>query len=157
MDCRQLKEIIIVPTLTALAMYSPSAVNLLLGTCAQESQLGHYLVQQGIAFKGGIGIFQMQVPTYNNIWDKQIAINAPIRARIKLLLGYENRPPAERMATDLVLATIMARLLYYGISLPLPAADDIKGLAAFYKRWFNTYSGKATEQEFIENYQKYVL
>lgn len=156
MDCGQLKEIVIVPALTALNLYSPSAVNLLLGTAAQETQLGHYIVQQGIGFKGGISIYQIEKLAYNQIWDKQINTNIALKSRMKLLLGYDSRPPAERMASDLLLATVMCRLYYYAVPKELPAFDDVPAMATFYKKYFNTLLGKATEQEFIDNYKRYV-
>lgn len=156
MDCRQLKETVIVPTLVALGMFSPSAISLLLGTCAQESQMGHYLVQQDIGFKGGIGIYQIERSTYNSIWDRQIKNNVSLKAKIRLLLQYENIPPAERMASDLLLATVMCRLYYYAVPWGLPAVDDIPGMAAFWKKYYNTLEGGGTEQEFIANYKRYV-
>ena len=154
MDCRQLKEFVIVPALTALGMFNPNAVNLLLGTAAQESNLGHYIVQQGIGFKGGIGIYQMEALTYNNIWDRQIENNIALKAKIRLLLGYAGRPEVNRMATDLLLATVMCRLYYYAVPKPLP--QDLPSMAAFWKLHYNTVLGAGTEEEFIENYNKYI-
>lgn len=156
MNVRQLRDVIVVPVLTALGMFSPNAVNLLLGTAAQESQLGHFIVQQGIGFNGGIGIYQMQKAAYNNIWDRQISNNIALKMRIRLLLGYDIRPVAERMASDLLLATAMARLYYHQITMSLPEHNDIPGLAAYWKKWYNTVLGKGTEQEFVDNYAKYI-
>lgn len=155
-NCEQLRDVIIRPTLQALGLDSPAATNLLLGTCAQETLLGKYLVQVGIGFKGGIGIYQMQKASYQMIWERMVAGNRPMQARMKLLLNYAGMPPAERLASDLVLATAMTRLYYYAINAPLPAADDIPGLAAYWKKWYNTASGKGTEQQFVQNYEAYV-
>lgn len=156
MNARQLKEVVIVPALMALGLESPSAVNLLLGTCAQESAMGHYLIQQNIGFKGGIGIYQMQKLSYDDIWNRKINDNVALKARIRLMLGYEGKPPAERMATDLKLATVMARLFYAVIPDPLPAADDIRGMAAYWKKYYNTSFGRGTIDEFVTNYAKYI-
>lgn len=156
MNARQLKEVVIVPSLIALGLESPAAVNLMLGTCAQESAMGQYLVQQNIGFKGGIGIYQMQRLTYDDIWNRKIEDNVAIKARIRLMLGYDGKPPADRMASDLKLATVMTRLFYAAISDPLPDQDDIRGLGAYWKKFYNSAMGKGTIDEFVTNYRKYV-
>jgi hypothetical protein len=157
MDCQQLQDVIVKPTLIALGLWSPSAVNLLLGTAAQESQMGKYLVQQKIGFRGGIGIYQMQAPAFMSTWDKMVTPNPVMRNRLKLLLGYEGRPVADRMASDLLLATAMCRLYYAAINTALPQADDINGLAHYWKIYYNSEVGKGTTQQFVENYRNYVL
>lgn len=153
MDARQLKEIIISPVLTALGMNSPSAVNLLLGTAAQETKMGKYIKQ----IKGpALGIYQMEPLTYRYLWDVRIEKSVPMRAKIKLMLGYSTRPPAERMASDLMLATLMSRLHYYYVPESLPDKDDIMGLATYWKTHYNTRLGDGTIQEFIDAYYRYV-
>jgi hypothetical protein len=137
-------------------MNSLGAVNLLLGTAAQETNMGEFLLQRSIGIRGGIGLYQMQQSAYDQLWDNVISKNVALRAKLRLMLGYEGRPMASRMASDLFLATAMARLYYYVIKVPLPDSNDIEGMASFYKKWWNTPSGKATEEQFIENYKRYV-
>lgn len=156
MNVRQVRDIIIVPALTALGLNSPSAVNLMLGTCAQESGLGQFIAQNGIGLKGGIGIYQMEKPTYLDLWNNHIVNSSSLKAKIRLLLGYEVMPPAERMATDLALATVMTRLYYFYIPQSLPNKDDIMGLAAYWKDYYNTKLGKGTKEEFADAYYRLV-
>ena len=156
-DVTQLRDVIVKPTLIALGLWSPGATQLLLGTAAQETQLGKYLIQQKIGFRGGIGIFQMQSPAFMSTWDKMVTPNLVMRNRLKLLLGYESRPVADRMASDLLLATAMCRLYYAAITTALPQADDVTGMANYYKTYYNTAIGKSTTQEFVRNYEIYVL
>lgn len=156
MHAKQLRDVIIIPSLMAIGQYSSAAVNLLLGTCAQESNMGKYLVQQGIGIRGGIGIYQMQKMTYEDIWTRQVMTSVGMKAKLRLLLGYEGMPQAERMASDLLLATAMARLFYYSVKEPLPKFDDIDGMAHYYKAHYNTHLGKATEEQFKLNYIQYV-
>ncbi len=157
MNARQVRDLIISPCLIALGLYSPSAVQLLIGTCSQESQMGKYIAQQGIGLKGGIGIYQMQKNAFDDIWQRVILPNVALRAKLRLFLGYEGKPSAERMVSDIALSTAMARLYYYAIPSALPDANDIPALAAFWKKFYNTPSGGGTEQEFIDNYKKYVI
>ena len=64
---------------------------------------------------------------------------------------------SEQMVWNLAYATAMARVKYYRDSEPLPDASDIPALAAYWKRVFNTPLGKGTEEEFINNYNRFVL
>lgn len=50
---------------------------------------------------------------------------------------------------------VMARLHYRRCKEPIPAKDDINGLAQLYKKRYNTELGKATVEEAIKNYNKY--
>jgi len=124
-----------------------AAINLLLGTAAQESHFGTYLRQIGSG--PALGVFQMEPSTF--IWLRD---------------HYARRPPfnmsnlgervAEELEWDLRLATIMARLRYWIIPKPLPDANDIQALAQYWKNYYNTRFGRGTIEEFIENYRKFV-
>ncbi len=154
MDADQLRDYIIQPTLSAIGLNSPAAVNLLLGTAAQESRLGRYLLQTNtMPYKGGIGIYQMEKRTYDDIWQRKVANSSILTARIKLYLGCSGKPPAERMVSDLALATIMARLYYSTIIEPLPLPNDVEKLAYYWKNYYNTKLGKGDPMEFIKNYR----
>jgi len=75
---------------------------------------------------------------------------------------YETRFPEianrhiEEMEWDLRLATIGCRLRYLKVKEPLPAQDDIHGMARYWKRWYNTSAGRGTVDEFIEKYHEFV-
>lgn len=125
------------------ALCSDSAVNLLLGTAAQESKFGTYLRQ----IKGpALGAYQMEPATFDWLQRK-------FEGRYKWLVGCL----ASEMEHDLLLATIMCRLRYKVVPEPLPIdPNDIPSLAHYYKIHYNTPAGKATEEQFIENYHLYV-
>ncbi len=121
---------------------SPGAVELLLGTAAQESRFGTYLRQLG----GGpaIGPFQMEPATYT--WMRDVYGEK---------YGFSGRP-AEDMEWDLRLAILLARLRYRVVKTPLPGADDIQGQAAYWKQWYNTPKGAGTVAEYTANYYLFV-
>lgn len=133
--------------------YSESAVNLLLGTCAQESHCGTWIKQiNGPA----LGIYQMESPTY---WD----LNLYLKTRQSNLLerglaqcGLTETPPASALVYNLRFATFMARAHYFRRPEPLPAPDDIEGLGQYWKKFYNTEKGKGTVDEFVENYHKFI-
>jgi len=141
-DCGQFRRLVhdILRLYPELA--SPAAENLLLGTAAQESVFGTYLYQiNGPA----LGVFQMEPGTYQWICNKY-------SGKYQYLFG---RPPWE-LPWNLKLAILTARLRYRVVADPLPEADDIDGLAAYWKQNYNSPAGKGTIEQFIANYRKYV-
>lgn len=148
-DAKQLKLFVIVPVLAQLGLYSDSAVNLLLGTCAQESQLGTYLKQiNGPA----LGIYQIEPNTHDDIWDNYLKYRGDLGGKI---LAIDSRD-TNNLITNLAYATAIARIIYLRAPDNIPAANDIAGLARFYKKYYNTPLGAATEEQFIDNYKRYV-
>lgn len=152
-DLMQFRDEIVKPSLIAIGLYGDNAVNLLLGTCAQESQFGRFLFQKG---GPAVGCYQMEPKTYNYLWDTYIEPNVAMKAKIRLFLGYTIKPDPKRMASDLFLATILARLHYFAIKTAIPEKDNLQALAEYYKKYYNTYQGKATVEQFMENYHRYV-
>ncbi|MGA2735246.1 MAG: hypothetical protein ABSG35_21950 [Syntrophobacteraceae bacterium] len=49
----------------------------------------------------------------------------------------------------------MARVSYLRIAAALSEAQDVYGLAAYCKKYYNTSKGAGVEEEFVENYEKY--
>jgi len=131
---------------------SESAVQLLLGTAAQESKFGTALRQYGKcadpmnpSYGPAIGIFQMEPETFYWLREKYCGKYPDLANRM-----------ADDMEWDLRLAIIMARLRYRVVKPPLPAADDIEGMALYYKLFYNSFKGKATPEDFVKNYKKFV-
>lgn len=148
----QLRDLIIIPTLHRFKMYSESAVNLLLGTCAQESGMGRYIKQVG----GGpaLGIWQMEPVTHDDLWVNYIEYRETLEGALADN-GIENN--VDRLVYDLRYACIMARLHYRRVKEPLPDAHNQVGLAEYWKRHYNTIHGAGTLDEFMHNYGRYVL
>ena len=131
--------------------YSYAAEELLMGTCAQESHMGEYLVQlnQGPAK----GIFQMEPATENDIHCNYLAYRDRLSEKVFYCShGYGDNP----LAGNLYYAAVMARVHYYRQPGALPDAYNIDQLANYWKLYYNTPEGKGTEQEFIENYERFV-
>lgn len=148
MDNKQLRELIIKPALVSIDMYSLDAENLIAGTIAQESQMGHYIQQMG----GGpaLGICQMEPATYQDIWTNYIRYRRTLED--KIYLDYPS-PTASIMIHDLKFAVIMCRLHYRRVAAPLPTT--LEGYAKYWKVHYNTIQGKGATQEFIDNYLRY--
>lgn len=162
MDATQLRKLVIRPALMSQELWSESAETLLLGTVAQESGMGQFLHQ----IKGpALGIYQMEPRTHKDIWVNYLAFHSSTRQRVTSLITPSSRlhteeigywSSASALMWNLNYATVMARLHYYRVSAPLPQADDIEGMAHYWKRYYNTRRGAGTREEFVKNYRRFV-
>ena len=149
-DKNQFRELI-EDVLREADLYSESAVELLMLTCAVESNFGTYIEQiTGPA----LGVFQMEPNTHNDIWDNYL--------KYKTELAYSvDRQSIDCLSaglrTNLAYAIIMARVHYLRVPVPLPEADDVEGLADYWKRYYNTRLGKGTREKAITKYKEYCV
>lgn len=152
MQAKQFREQVVRPALALVAMESPAAEALLMGTAAQESGMGRHLKQVG----GGpaLGVFQMEPATYRDIWENFLDHQPATLQRVRE--WWPTPPLPDRMITDLMLAAVMCRLHYRRVREPLPAAGDLPGLARYWKKHYNTSLGAGTEAEFIHNWHRHV-
>lgn len=142
-----LRLYIIRPTLVNNFLWSQSAEEILIMTAAHETHAGKWLVQRG----GGPakGIYQMEPRTYDDIRQK-VSLNP----KLKLAIDISYNP--NDVVWNLQLATVMARLQFWRFPKPLPKAHEVYKLAAYYKEFYNTESGKATVENVANNYLTYL-
>lgn len=150
-DPRQFRELVIRPVLQASGLWSPAAENLLLGTALVESGLS-WLKQRNDG--PALGVYQMEPPTHDDLWLNLLRYKRDLRQKAVLWATSAN-PSPEEMIGNLNYATIIARLHYLRDPAPLPAADDVVGMARYYKRVWNTDLGKATPEQFVRNWTKH--
>ncbi len=161
-SCKDLRELVVRPTLQHLRLWSPAAEDLVLGTAAQESAMGTYLAQiNGPA----LGIYQMEPATHNDIWDNFLKYKDNLEYEVRMLTRWGSLKQNEQMPDNihqdelignLYYATAMCRIHYLRVPEMLPVHKDIKGYAAYWKKYWNSELGKGTEEQFIANYKKYV-
>lgn len=156
-----LRESVIRPTLSVLAQFdrrmnTDAAVELLMGTAAQESLLGYHLTQiEGPA----LGIYQIEPDTHDSIWEHYLAYRPDLASIVRGLASQhafdskENRD--NELITNLAYATAIARLVYWPKSDPIPS--DTEGQGEYYKNHYNTELGDGTAEEFVNSYEEYVL
>ncbi len=146
----QFKNEIIVPTLDSMDMLSDDAVNLLMGTMAQESHFGTYVKQVG----GGpaLGPYQMEPNTHDDIVKNYIEYREPLMSTLGEM-GYW-QTDSRFLKYDLKYATIFARLHY--LRQPAAIPSTVEGYAKYWKKYYNTPQGKGNEQEFIDNYARFI-
>ncbi len=155
-DALQLRHEIIRPTLKHLDSvipYSMAAENLLMGTCAQESRMGQFLVQ--LDNGPAKGIFQMEPATHDDIHLNFLSYRSELCEAVEAFVIPVLEPDID-LAGNLFYAAAMCRVHYYRVPMAMPPEDNIEQLGHYWKLYYNTPEGKGTVAEFIHNYNRYV-
>ena len=150
-DVKQFRYEVVRPTLTHLALWSQAAENLLVGTALKESGL-RYLKQIG----GGpaLGLYQIEPATHMDLFDNYLRWR-PTKKCSLMTVAVPDVDLNHQLITNLAYATGVARLIYYRVSEAMPDADDIEGLAAYWKTYYNTIHGAGHAHEWVKIYRKY--
>ncbi len=149
----QFTDLIVTPALSDMQMYSDDAKELLVFTCAVESQGGTYIHQ----VKGpALGIYQMEPNTYTDIWVNYLYNQTSFLNIVTLNFNCPRMPLPDRVVYDLKFATCMARLHYRRVKEQLPNRQDLDALWDYYKEHYNTSSGKAKKDKAIKLYQDFL-
>lgn len=153
LNAEQLRTLIIEPALKDLNLQSDDATELLLFTCATESEGGTYLHQ----IKGpALGIYQMEPATYNDIWQNFVMGKAMLKLQLIHNFGCMAMPSEDRLIYDLRFATAMCRIHYDRNPDALPKANDVDAIWNYYKMYYNTSAGKAEYHEAVNAYYRFV-
>ena len=158
----QLRQDILRPALESLELYSEDREELLIATAAQESHCGEYVRQ---VCGPALSMWMIEPITYHSLWNNFIRLpkNKELLRNLLTSNGWwdnsklENHhiPNAEEMVTNLRFAAQMAAIFYLDVPVRLPKASDLNAIWAYYKKYYNTEQGAATESEFISNYYKF--
>lgn len=128
---------------------TPSAVELLMMTCAHESRLGSYLKQvNGPA----LGLFQMEPDTLDDLWDNYINYHKDIEWHFDLYQAWDT---PDELTWNHKFAIVAARLQYYRVTEALPGQPE--ELARYAKQYWNTDLGKAEASDYLEAYEDLCL
>ena len=148
MDVNNFRVEIVRPALQLCGLWSKSAENLLIGTALAESNL-NWVTQIG----GGEGLsfFQIESDTYNDVVRYLFrSDNKKLKDRILAACMMEIFPEAKCLVWNIRLAVLIARLVYWRKSEPLPEKEDYEGMANYHKKHYNTYLGKTDVSESIK-------
>lgn len=159
MDGLQLRDFVVRPTLQALGLHSEAAERLVMGTAAHES-LGFRFIDQTTPGPGPArSLWQIELATYHDLMARSLPrMPAGVRDGFARLFGHPGGtiyPPGDRLWWDLALGAAVCRLLYFRHPDPLPAADDIPGLGAAWKKIYNTEQGMGTVTAWVANFRRH--
>lgn len=153
MNFEQLLEYVVKPANHLLGVDSLAAQQLVIGTAAVESG-GEYIRQLNNG--PARGFFQMEPNTHKDIWINYLAYRDKYREVAESLLSASESYYAfdvienQSLTSNLLYQAVMCRIHYLRQSEPLPPANDLNALAAYWKQHYNTPAGKGTEQKFID-------
>ncbi|MBL4781703.1 MAG: hypothetical protein JKX92_05620 [Porticoccaceae bacterium] len=147
------RQLIIQDSLKAIDDWAPAHENLLLGTAAQESNMG-------LSLKRGrlLGLYHISPKAHRSVWDKYLIHHPDLASQVRGLAGQHSfiHNPHGELITNLKYATAIAWLIYRRNDEALPEADDIKGLARYWHRHFRA-KASASVADFISSYRHYIL
>lgn len=158
-EASHLRLLVIRPTLEHLGLWSLNAENLLLGTAAQESKMGHFLKQVGgggVITGPAVGLYQMEPWVHDDLWNNFLKFQQDLAEKVMELLAFAGGKH-DQLIWNLGYSTAIARCQYRRFPTALPAAADVPGLAAYWKKHWNTELGKGTVDQFIKSYTDFVL
>lgn len=144
---------IVRPTITRMGLWSEPAEQLLLMVAAHESAGWTFCRQHPSG--PALGFYQLEPATLADLfhWLK-------LKPKWRDLMSREFKavePQPDRLVFDPVYATACARMQFYRRPEPLPHHDDLDGLAAYCKRFWNTEAGKATPEKYRADFERYCV
>ena len=148
LNVHQFRTYVLRPTLEQIQLWSESAEVLLLGTALTESGDLHYLHQLGQG--PARGVYQMEPRTHDDIWDNYLKFKTELRRQILAYLAPVPEPK-DQLMTNLAYATVMARVHYLRVKAKLPEADNHRGLANYWKQYYNTELGAGKPDTFVRH------
>jgi hypothetical protein len=151
----QLKYNVVIPVLKLMGLDSDCAIDLVLGTAAQESAMGKYIRQKGFDMyskEGAFGIYQIELATHDDIMYRYLPEFKPTLCSLCERLKIPVLTDAQNLIGNLYYATAICRAKYLSIAEKLPDEGDVEGMARYWKKYYNTAKGKGTDAEFISNY-----
>ena len=146
MDLRQFRDYVVVPSLGRINGYSRAAEQLVIGTALAESGL---IFLQQIGKGPARGFFQMEPATHDDIWERYLSRKLDLLNNLKGLL-IRDMDLHDQLRGNLFYAAAMCRIHYMRFKEPLPQANDWPGIAAYWKRYYNTVAGAGTVEGFLQ-------
>lgn len=158
-----LRELVVRPTLEQLDQWSQAAENLLMGTVAQESQLGFTLQEGGLK-----GIYRISDDLHRKVWDEYLINHPETASRLRGLASQQQflKAPHDELTFNLRYSTGVAWMIYQRQALRLPDAENIRELAKIWLSCFanrdskycsNAADSEAELEKFCVNYRNYVV
>jgi hypothetical protein len=154
----QLRSLIIKPVLKAMSLWSQEAEDLLIGTCAQGSKGGRYLIEESgeppdVSIKQnivGIGLYNMTAKMHDEIWRIHLPSKPKIVNDMMQVCCFSRKPTSNMLLYNLYYSTAMARIHYLISNNDIP--NTIQLQAEYYKRYWNIENIDFSKKEYIINY-----
>ena len=147
--------------ITRMGMYSEEAEDLVLGTGLYESQY-RYIRQIGSGIAKSF--WQVEVATaqdniksylkYRQSKARMCASAAMVPLKFTMI-GTSDLEIGDMLESNIAYGIMHCRLKYWRVPKKVP--QDLEGQAHYYKKYYNSAQGKASEEEYIEQYKDLIL
>lgn len=148
------------PALNQIAAFderlaSEPSVNLMMGTAAQESDLGFFLRQHPTG--PGKGFWSVEDATHDDVWRYlRRDSNAELARRVLALARHKtDRPPHTELITNPLYSCAIVRIKYWMRPEPIPAT--LEGQADYWDWYYNCNDNHGTPEQYLDSYRKFVL
>jgi hypothetical protein len=146
MDIRQFRDFVVRPSLRQINAWAPNAEQLVIATALAES--GLFFIQQ-IGRGPARGFFQMEPVTHDDIWERYLSRQPGLLNSLKALI-MRDMDLHDQLRGNHFYAAAMCRIFYLRFKEPLPEEDDWQGMAAYWKKYYNTHLGAGTTEGFLK-------
>ncbi len=160
----ELRKLVVKPTLESLNAYSEATENLIVGTAAQESELGFHLnigpTEANHNQDMGYGIYRITAKEHQQVWDCYLVNHPQLASDIRGLASQHEflKNPHLELATNLSYATAIAWAIYQSNGATALADEDLPSMA---QTWFSCFHHSAenngSPENFTENYRRLVI
>lgn len=152
LDIKQFRELVVLPALHDLQMYTKEFAELLVFTCATESAGGTYIKQiTGPA----VGIFQIEPNSLTDLWVNYVVRNARYLNLLSMNFGLYKMPDPIDLITNMKLAAGVCALFYKRHKVNCLSMEP-DALWEIYKKYYNTVKGKAEKETSLKAYAKFI-
>ena len=145
LDASQLRTLVIQPALWEIELWSPAAEELVLGTAIVESRLS--FIKQ-LDTGPALGLWQIEPDTHSDIYENFLEYREGLYDQV-MGLSAPGQTFEENLTSNMQYGAAICRLCYYRAPEALPDEGDLKGQAAYWKRYYNTPLGAGTEGKYI--------
>lgn len=129
--------------------YSNKVIDMMIETACVESNCGQYVKQlNGPA----CGIFQIEPKTAQDVYDNYIIFRQRY-VDIYNKLFIKNLTLEQNLVYNLAFQIFICRLIYLRIKDPIPNTTTER--ANYWKKYYNTYLGKGSAQDYCIKVRKY--
>ncbi len=158
MNLEDIRDYVVTPAILRIGLVGIERMQLVIGTGGVESGGYNYLDQTTPGPGPAYGFWQMEKATHDDLWRNYIAYQpSALRDALLDMAGqrrYEAPPPVTVLHWNLMYAAAMCAVHYRRVKAPLPVAGNAVGMAAYWKRWYNTPLGKGTEAKALPYFQE---
>lgn len=136
----------------SISTWAKNIEDMIVGTALHESAGLKYNRQLG----GGpaLSYFQIEPVTHKDLWKNYIVYHKKIVDYLKFKFDVdEDSFTHDMLVSNLEYSLVICRIIY--LRKPGVIPSTLNDQAHYWKQYYNTYLGKGTEEEYVNDYNRY--